>query len=57
MIMICCCGTCSHYEDEMCTLETGRPIGTAPDDWCLGWKEIESDLHQEPQEERKEDGA
>lgn len=43
MIMICCCATCSHYDDEMCTLETGKPIGTAKDDWCLGWRGKEDD--------------
>lgn len=36
MIIKCSCETCSHYDDEICMLETGRPIGTAPDDWCLG---------------------
>ena len=43
MITICCCATCSRYKDEMCKLETGRPIGTAPGDWCLGWREKEDD--------------
>lgn len=43
MIKICCCATCSNYDDEMCTLETGRPVGTAPDDWCPKWREIDAD--------------
>lgn len=47
MIMICCCATCNHYDDEMCTLETGRPVGTAEDDWCLGWREKDSDTDRD----------
>ena len=43
MITVCRCGTCSFYDDEMCTLEKGKPIGTAEDDWCLGWREKEDD--------------
>lgn len=43
MIIKCSCETCSHYDDEMCNLETGKQIGTAPDDWCLGWREKEDD--------------
>lgn len=39
MIKKCCCTTCSHYDDEMCMREEESPVGTAPDDWCLGWKE------------------
>lgn len=38
-MIIKCCRTCSHYDDEMCMREEERPVGTAPDDWCPGWKE------------------
>jgi hypothetical protein len=38
-MIIKCCKTCSHYDNEMCMREEERPVGTAPDDWCLGWRE------------------
>lgn len=47
MITICCCATCSFYDDEMCTLETGKKVGTAKDDWCMGWREKEDDTDRD----------